>query len=435
MSPVEDTLRSTQDAYPADLARFVRERWEEDRSGVLPDQGTLETLISVCYQAGLLHEEERTVTFRMILCDPDLLPLREGPPGGTHRLEFPVPRPFNIQEIRRLSPAADYYRSLIGVCFDEEEGLRVWGLVHTGPRWLRGGQGGRDVPPPLPPALILRVHGPGRIAVDVGLEALCKLEEGRLSDTSMDVFDSRWLPDTFAPVRGELAKIHAGLREQARKKGEIWARLDNDITRVIGQHTIKRIISAVRDSHHGGTLIIVPPSLAHDILEDRYVSLKYKFVDAEPRRRFRTLIVDVMNALARSYAGTPARDPVGWDDYESSSDRELTGLDEAIFEVAHLIAGLTAVDGAVVMTQRFELLGFGGEISGRLPAVEKVARALDVEADAVVEESVGGVGTRHRSAYRLCNELRDVITVVISQDGNVRFVKRKDEAVTYWDQA
>ncbi len=65
----------------------------------------------------------------------------------------------------------------------------------------------------------------------------------------------------------------------------------------------------------------------------------------------------------------------------------------------------------------------------------RVARALDVEADVAVEESVGGVGTRHRSAYRLCNELRDVIAVVISQDGNVRFVKRKDEAVTYWDQA
>jgi hypothetical protein len=435
MSPVEDTLRSTQDAYPADLARFVRERWDEDRAGALPDQCTLETLISACYQAGLLHEEERAVTFRVILCEPDLLPPFEGPPSGTHRLEFPKPRQFDVQEIRQLSPAADYYRSLIGVSFDEEEGLRIWGLVHTGPRWLRGGQGGRDVPPPLPPALLLRAYGPGRIAVDIGLEALCKLEEGRLSDTSMDVFDSRWLPATFAPVRGEIAEIHAGLRDQARKKGEVWARLDNDIIRVIGQHTIKRIISAVRGSHHGGTLVIVPPSLAADILEDRYVSLKYKFVDAEPRRRFRTLIVDVMNALARSYAGTPARDPVGWDDYEASSDRKLTGLDEAIFEVAHLIAGLTAVDGAVVMTQRFELLGFGGEISGGLPAVETVARALDVEADAAVEESVGGVGTRHRSAYRLCNELRDVITVVISQDGNVRFVKCKDEAVTYWDQA
>jgi len=222
MSSVEDTRRTTQDAYPADLASFVRERWDEDVAGSLPDQGTLETLISACYQAGLLQEEGRAVTFRVILCDPDLLPPREGPPGGTHRLEFPKPREFDTQEIRRLSPAADYYRSLIGVCFDEEVGLRIWGLVHTGPRWLRAGQGGRAAPPPLPQALVLRAFGPGRIAVDVGLKGLCKIEEGRLSDTSMDVFDSRWLPDTFAPVRGELAEIHAGLRDQARKKGEVW---------------------------------------------------------------------------------------------------------------------------------------------------------------------------------------------------------------------
>jgi hypothetical protein len=432
---VEDTQRTLRDAYPSDLAHFVHERWDEEGAGPLPELGTLENLISVCYQASLLQEEERAVMFRLILCTPDRLPPNEGPPGGIHRLEFPEPRPFDIQEIRRLSPAADYYRSLIGVCVDDEGSLRIWGLVHSGTRWLREGQGGRDAPPPLPQTLILRVHGPGRIAADVGLEALCKLDEGRLSDVSMDVFSSLWLPTAFAPVRDELADIHAGLRDQARKKGEVWARLDNDLTRVIGQHSIKRIISAVRDSHHGGTVVIVPPDLADDVIEDHYVSLKYRFVDSEPRRRFRTLIVDVMNELARSYAGTPARDPVGWDDYEASSDTSLTQLDEAIFEVAHVIAGLTAVDGAVVMTQRFEVLGFGGEISGDLPAVDKVARAIDVEGEIVVEESAEGVGTRHRSAYRLAKELSSIIAVVISQDGNVRFIKCKNGTVIYWDQA
>jgi len=87
------------------------------------------------------------------------------------------------------------------------------------------------------------------------------------------------------------------------------------------------------------------------------------------------------------------------------------------------------------MTQRFEMLGFGGEISGDLPAAETVEKALDVEADETIEEPTGGVGTRHRSAYRLCKALGDVIAVVISQDGNVRFIKRKNGAVTYWDQA
>jgi hypothetical protein len=435
MGAVEDTRRATQDAYPADLARFVCERWDEERAGPLPDEGTVETLISACYQASLLREEERAVTFRVILCDPERLPPNDGPPGGIHRLEFPELRRFDVQEIRRLSPATDYYRSLIGICVGEEGGLKIWGLVHSGPRWLREGQGGRDAPPPLPRALVLRVHGPGRVAADVGQETLGKLDEGRISDLSMDVVRSRWLPETFAPVRQELAQIHEGLRDQARKKGQVWARLDNDITRIIGQHTIKRITSAVRDSHHGGTLVIVPPDLADDILEGRYIALKYRFVDAEPRRRFRTLIVDVMGELARSHAGAPARDPVGWDDYEASSDASLSLLDEAIFEVAHLIAGLTAVDGAVVMTQRYEMLGFGGEISGDLPAAETVERALDLEADETIEETTEGVGTRHRSAYRLCKALGTVIAVVISQDGNVRFIKRKDDAVTYWDQA
>ena len=200
----------------------------------------------------------------------------------------------------------------------------------------------------------------------------------------------------------------------------------------------RRLVSTVRDAHHGGTIVIVPPERAEEVLAGEHVSLKHAFVDGEPRRRFRTLIVHIMNRLAQSHGrGTGVAYPraVGWEEYVWSEDRELAELDEAIFEFAHLVAGLAAVDGAVGMTRRFELLGFGGEISGGLPVVETVARALDVEADAAVEESVGCVGTRHRSAYRLCNELRDVIAVVISQDGNVRFVKRKDEAVTYWDQA
>jgi DNA integrity scanning protein DisA with diadenylate cyclase activity len=89
----------------------------------------------------------------------------------------------------------------------------------------------------------------------------------------------------------------------------------------------------------------------------------------------------------------------------------------------------------VVMTQRFELLGFGGEISGELAGVETVSKALDIEGDETMEEPTEGFGTRHRSAFRLCNALPNVIAVVISQDGNVRFVKQKDGVVTYWDQA
>jgi len=429
-------------AYPRDLAPFVRERWEDvtpGRSGgasgdTLPEPKVLEGLISTCYQASLLREEERPITFRLILAEPERFPPSEGPPSGLHRLEFPEPRPFDVEELRQLSPAADFYRSLVGVRLDAECGLKVWGIIHSGPRWLRSFEGGRGASQPLPPSLVIHVTGPGRIEVFKGSVTVARLEEGRLSSSSRTVYDSRWLPDSFAPVRDELMNLHLEARAQSTKP---WAKLDLNVARKIAQHMVRRMIATVRSSYHGGIVLIVPPERTEEFSgANRYIDIKYKFSEGEPRRRFRTLIVGIMNTLAEVY-GSDGETPktVGWDEYEASGDEALSDFEEAIFEMSHLIAGLSAVDGAVVMTQRFELLGFGGEISGALPAVRTVAKALDVEGDHVVKESTEGVGTRHRSAYRFCNGIIDAIAVVVSQDGNVRWIKWKNGMVTYWDQA
>jgi hypothetical protein len=105
-------------------------------------------------------------------------------------------------------------------------------------------------------------------------------------------------------------------------------------------------------------------------------------------------------------------------------------------EVAHLVAALATTDGAVVMSKRYELLGFGGEISGKLADVRTVLRALDAEGNEFEEEPAESVGTRHRCAYRLCKELPDVLAMVVSKDGDVSFVRQLEgsEEVAYWDQ-
>jgi hypothetical protein len=86
------------------------------------------------------------------------------------------------------------------------------------------------------------------------------------------------------------------------------------------------------------------------------------------------------------------------------------------------------------MSKHRELLGFGGMISGGLPVVNNVARALDLEGEGVVEEGAEEVGARHRSAYRLVGALPGVLAVVVSQDGGVRFVSSRKDRVTYWNQ-
>ncbi len=431
-------------SYPGDLARFVRDRWRdvpEPPGGVdpLPDAASLESFFAPCYQASMLREEERPVTFRAILAEPALFASEGRPPEGLQRLAFPRSLPFDPRELRRLSVAADPQRMLIGVRPDGEEALRIWGLINSGTRWLRDIQGGRRAGAPLPPAPVVHVNAPGSIEAYKGHELVGKLQGGRLSGLRLDPFESEWLPGQFSRLLEEFTERHSAARNRARElSGERWAPLEPTLPRRITERMMKRVISVLRDARHGGTVIFVPTeSVGEPSGEDPYIDLRFRFADGPARRSFPDLVVDILNRLAQLY-GTADHEQepgtVGWEEFEATTDAQIETLDEALFETAHLIAGLAAADGAVVMSKQNELLGFGGMISGRLPDVSSVARVLDLEGEKVAEEGTGNVGARHRSAYRLAGALPGSVAVVISQDGGVRWVCQKGGRVTYWEQ-
>jgi hypothetical protein len=433
-------------AYPLHLAEFVVSRWDHDVVATadyfqsmqdkfcLPPVAQLERILSTCYQASLLTEEHRPVTFRLILGAPECFPVDHGPPTGLHRLMFTEPRGFTAHELRRLSPAASFHRSLIGLDQTDDQTLNIWGVLHSGPRWLRALQGGRGSAPAMPPALVVNVSGAGHIEVCQGTQTIGQLSDGRVFGPSMNVFNSKWLAQQFEGVRADLMRAH---KERRSKASTVWADLDPELIKFIGQHMIKRIFTSIRSFQHGGTVVIVPTDVGHTLLEKNpYISLKYKFADSEPRARYRTLMMNLMDGLAEYGGRQGPKDEVGvlsWADYETITESTLANLDEAVFEVSHLIAHLSSVDGCVLMTKKFELLGFGGEIFCESAEVKEVARAVDLEGSEVVLERVEGVGTRHRSAYRLCNALKGALAFVVSQDGSVRFVRWFNDHVTYWD--
>ena len=281
-------------------------------------------------------------------------------------------------------------------------------------------------------ALVIRVLGPGRLLVSQGSVVLAAADCTRATTPLFNVFSARWLFERFAEVRGELMEMHNVERAQ---RGQLWAPLDANLSRLLAQQVMKRLIATVQSAGHGGTLLLVPLSRAAEVLKSNtHIRLKYGFTDEEPRSRFRTLMLRIMSTLADIGGEQSVSDPpvVAWQHYAEMHDRRLSNLDEAIFEMAHLIAGLAAVDGAVVLTKRMDLLGFGAEIGGSLLDVPHVARALDVEGEDFEIEPTYEVGTRHRSAYRLCHSVPDAMAIVISQDGEVRFVASKDERVMYW---
>ena len=430
-------------SYPGDLARFVRDRWGDPPGppggGPLPDTAALEGFFAVCYQASMLREEERPVVFRAILAGPDLFDPEGRPPEGLQRLEFPRPLPFHPRELRRLSVAADPRRALIGVRPDADGGLRIWGMVNSGTRWLRDVRGGRRAGAPLPPSPVVSVDAPGSIEAYMGQELVGRLQGGEISGSRVDPSESEWLPGRFSGLLEGFVGRHEAARERARElSGERWAPLEPGLPHRITRRMMRRVLSVLRDARHGGTVIFVPPrdDDADPYREVPYIDLRYPFADDRARLSFPDLIVDILDRLARLHGTTDGREPepVGWEEFEATADDGIATLDEALFETAHLIAGLAAADGAVVMGKGNELLGFGGMVSGRLPDVESVWRALDLEGERVAEEGTGDVGARHRSAYRLCGALPGSVAVVVSQDGGVRWVWQKDGRVTYWEQ-
>jgi phage protein U len=85
-----------------------------------------------------------------------------------------------------------------------------------------------------------------------------------------------------------------------------------------------------------------------------------------------------------------------------------------------LIAGLTAVDGATVITNQYELIAFGAKTARREghPRVEQVVVTESIEDGlSVVVHPTRLGGTRHFSAVQFVSEQRDALALVASQDG------------------
>ena len=104
----------------------------------------------------------------------------------------------------------------------------------------------------------------------------------------------------------------------------------------------------------------------------------------------------------------------------SAAERNTREWQDELEDTVEAVAGLTAVDGAALITDRYELLAFGVKIARRegCPLVEQAAVTEPIEGGeaAVVHPSRLG-GTRHLSAAQFVHDQRDAVALVASQDG------------------
>jgi hypothetical protein len=411
--------------YPPDLARYVADHWPAE-GGSLIDADVLCEALSVAFQASLTSEEGRPTRFRLLLTSPDQLPENGVPNEGVLRLEFARDRPLTPDELRRLSPAAPFEVALIASHVVDGQ-LRIWGIAHSGPAWLNPTWGGRSPVPNWSYDPIIHVTGPGHVAVRCAGKLVAAIERGALVDGFVDVFESSWLPALFEAEREAVRREHSALQSLTQAPTEA----DHSLVGKIGQHMLRRAIQLIRNARNGGMILVVDAASPSAGVALGGLRLKYRFAESEPARRYRTLLFQILDRVA----SRTTKASVGWSDFALDDSLELERLERAVFEMSRVIGGLAAIDGAVVLDKRLQLVGFGAEVSSDLPSPDRVWRALDLEAVDRLPESIESVGTRHRAAYRFAQHHRQGLAIVISHDGGVSFVAQQDGSVVYWEQS
>jgi hypothetical protein len=182
-------------SYPKELAKQIVSRWgpASDVFDTLPPEDALASFLSEAYQASLLREEDRSIICRLILIDPIELSDEVGPPNGLHVLKFREERSMHEEEIRRLSPTATFFRSLIGVRWDSNKGFLIWGIINSGSRWINQTDGGRLSSPIVPNRLIIHIRGPGSLIALKGRNRVATLLNGKLQGHGFNIYEASWL--------------------------------------------------------------------------------------------------------------------------------------------------------------------------------------------------------------------------------------------------
>lgn len=105
---------------------------------------------------------------------------------------------------------------------------------------------------------------------------------------------------------------------------------------------------------------------------------------------------------------------------QNAEERKKRLWQESLFDAVEAIAGLTAVDGATVISDQYELRAFGAKI-GRREGGAQVEQVIVTEPvvgnTAAIVHPVQFGGTRHLSAAQFVQDQRDAVALVASQDG------------------
>ena len=283
------------------------------------------------------------------------------PEQARHPLMFENRLPVTPGILTKLAPAVERPGIHLGVWRDQRE-LFVWGATRAIPSL---GFVLEDIEPGVLVIKHRRIDGFGKFAN----VAVLKGEQTKIIDEQ----------GTSLPDCPDLLKSLLAFTAPAT-----W---DSSVNILV------QLAASMRAHGHGGSLLVVPHGTHH----------------------WRESIVHPI-----VYSVAPSFSKLANLIKQRPNVKNETDWQASLSNAVETVAGLTAVDGATVISDEYELLAFGAKMH-RAPGrqqVEQIVLTEPVEGnEAVIAPPVQHGGTRHLSAAQFIHDQRDALALVASQDG------------------
>jgi len=357
----EPTYQAANTVAPIVEAHFVRQlaearRLGEDDLAPQPDARSIAAIINATFWASFRPEEGRFPKISIAYLPPE---------AAGQPMVFEHPLPLTAGVLMKLAPAVERPEIHLGVWNHGDE-LRVWGTTRTIPSFCFVIE---DIEPGLLVVKHRRLDGFGKYAN----VAVLKGEQVKVIDE-----EGTSLPDCPSLLKALLAFTAAATNGP--------------------QHSLNVLVqlsASMRAHGHGGTLLVVPTGTE-----------KWRESIAQPILYSITPAFATLAELVRQEHEVAEEDRREWA--------------SALRRAVDTIGGMTAVDGATVINDRYDVLAFGAKIRRKegCPPVDKwvITEPVVGNLPVVVQPTEHG-GTRHLSAAQFVFDHREALALVASQDG------------------
>lgn len=343
---------------------------EEDQE--LPSAEVLGEVCQTLLNVSCMREEGRFPSFRVCFIDPDSDILHAY--IYSHVLLFKKPMEFNTRNLHKLAPALNPAMSYLVLDFGERP-FKIIGIIASYTTWEKLLTKELASGTRMPRISNILVSGPGELDACFGETSIANYFAGRC------IF---FRTDTFSKTR---------VSEELARGSKV-----SDYER---QQLLHMILWRVSKYDHGGALLIVPDEESCQ----EFVDIKYQM-----------------------------ESPFMFNDEYGLEIKSPKAREKDLITYANFIAKLTSVDGSVILTKNFDLLGFGTEIL--MDKMEgKHPQLCFVQPDNTEDMSrqFKDQGMRHRAAYRFCSAVDGSVAIVVSQDNSIEACTKHEGRVYVYD--